>query len=57
MPNKLQAREAADSTSGSSSTIPGAYAPGFTPASASRTQSRYLIRQGCDYPKEPLAKI
>ena len=29
---------------------PGAYAPGFTPASASRTQARLLIRQVCDYP-------
>src|SRR5678815_181623 len=28
---------------------PGAYAPGFTPASASRTQARSLIRQVCDY--------
>ena len=36
---------------------PGAYAPGFTPASASRTQARSLIRQVCDYPKEPLAKL
>jgi len=36
---------------------PGAYAPGFTPASASRTQARLLIRQVCDYPKEPLAKL
>ena len=36
---------------------PGAYAPGFTPAFASRTQARLLIRQVCDYPKEPLAKL
>jgi hypothetical protein len=28
---------------------PGAYAPGFTPASALRTQARSLIRQVCDY--------
>jgi hypothetical protein len=33
---------------------PGAYAPGFMPASASRTQAGSLIRQRCDYPLNPL---
>jgi hypothetical protein len=37
--------------------VPLRSTPGFMQSSASRTDFASMIRQVCDYPKEPLAKL